>query len=140
MRQINAAELEFALVLASVLHAASSGVLQAFARGELGESRPRTVGIRHSANASTRFAPKSRQNKVTPGANLCDAYYGWALAASGLRPAARGDVDGSCPCGVDAGRVSVLPRAGARPHHKKWSPRDVAAAIADEVGRNEQKA
>ena len=25
-------------------------------------------------------------------------------------------------------------------HHSKWSPRDVAAAIADEVGRNEQKA
>ena len=31
-------------------------------------------------------------------------------------------------------------RAAARPHHSKWSPRDVAAAIADEVGRNEQKA
>ena len=30
--------------------------------------------------------------------------------------------------------------AAARPHHSKWSPRDVAAAIADEVGRNEQKA
>ena len=30
-------------------------------------------------------------------------------------------------------------RAAARPHHSKWSPRDVAAAIADEVGRNEQK-
>ena len=29
--------------------------------------------------------------------------------------------------------------AAARPHHSKWSPRDVAAAIADEVGRNEQK-
>jgi len=40
------------------------------------------------------------------------SYYGWALAASGLKPAARGDVDGSCPCGVDSGRVSVLPRAG----------------------------
>ena len=25
--------------------------------------------------------------------------------------------------------------AAARPHHSKWSPRDVAAAIADEVGR-----
>ena len=36
--------------------------------------------------------------------------------------------------------AAVRPRAAAaRPHHSKWSPRDVAAAIADEVGRNEQK-
>ena len=27
--------------------------------------------------------------------------------------------------------------AAARPHHSKWSPREVAAAIADEVGRDE---
>ena len=33
--------------------------------------------------------------------------------------------------------AAVRPRAAAaRPHHSKWSPRDVAAAIADEVGRN----
>ena len=42
----------------------------------------------------------------------------------------------------DPERARARARAAAarRPHHSKWSPRDVAAAIADEVGRNEQKA
>ena len=60
-------------------------------------------------------------------------------------PGPRGPLRHHHPAGAprkhrDPERARARARAAAaRPHHSKWSPRDVAAAIADEVGRNEQK-
>ncbi len=62
-------------------------------------------------------------------------------------PGPRGPLRHNHPAGAprkhrdpERARARARAVAAARPHHKKWSPRDVAAAIADEVGRNEQKA